>query len=141
MSATSIALALIIACAVIVVCVVVLYITRVRRIASRVGSFQCLYRPDIQSGWTSGIAVYGANRLDWYRLVSWSYKPDRSWERADMSVTHFGDNGASGDKKLISVEIKAGLYKAHLAMTPSDYSGLVSWAEAAPPTPYGVVSI
>lgn len=117
------------------------YILRVRSIASRVGSFQCQYRPDASSGWTSGIAVYRANTLDWYRLVSLSTKPDRSWDRIGMGVTTISNAKDDDRNSLMCIGITSGIYRAQLAMTASDYSGLVSWAEAAPPTPYGVPGV
>lgn len=117
------------------------YILRVRSIASRVGSFQCQYRPDAGAGWTTGIAVYGANTLDWYRLVSLSTKPDRSWGRIGMSVTITGEVTESDTNAPVCVGVSSGSYRAQLLMPASDYSGLVSWAEAAPPTPYGIPGV
>lgn len=63
-------------CVAVLVCVgAVLWVymnVRARRIASRLGAFRCWSRPDVQSGWTAGIGVYGVDDLSWYRLVGLS---------------------------------------------------------------------
>lgn len=115
-----------------------LYIMRIRRTIRRVGSFQCQYRPDQQSGWTTGIAVYGANRLDWYRLVSLSLKPQRSWPRATMTLGHPIRGARESD--FVAVTMQAGPYRAQLAMSGADHNGLVSWIEATPPVPFDAVA-
>ena len=60
-------------CAVLLACVgAVLWVymnVRARRIVSRLGAFRCWSRPDVHSGWTAGIGVYGVEELSWYRLV------------------------------------------------------------------------
>ena len=60
-------------CAVLLACVgAILWVymnVRARRIVSRLGAFRCWSRPDVHSGWTAGIGVYGVEELSWYRLV------------------------------------------------------------------------
>ena len=57
-------------CAVLLACVgAILWVymnVRARRIVSRLGAFRCWSRPDVHSGWTAGIGVYGVEELSWY---------------------------------------------------------------------------
>ena len=84
-------------CVAVLVCVgAVLWVymnVRARRIASRLGAFRCWSRPDVQSGWTAGIGVYGVDDLSWYRLVGFSLRyplrsPTRRTGRSSRCASH-----------------------------------------------------
>ena len=78
---------------------------RARRIVSRLGAFRCWSRPDVHSGWTAGIGVYGVEELSWYRLVGLTFK----------------------------VRLAYGDHRYEVAVERLTYNGLVSWVESGPP--------
>lgn len=112
----------------------VFLVVRVRSISSRVGSFECALQQDGQAGWASGIASFGTDRLDWYRVVSASPRPEASWSREGLEVL-----GRSvrliGGRSTSVVEVRCGVGATAwtLAMSRSATAGLTSWLEAAPP--------
>lgn len=57
---------------------------RLRALGQRIGSFPCAIRTP--SGWTSGIACYGAAELRWYRVVSLSPRPRYVWDRNVFAI-------------------------------------------------------
>ena len=65
-------------CAVLLACVgAILWAymnVRARRIVSRLGAFRCWSRPDVHSGWTAGIGVYGVEDLR-SRVGAWRFRP------------------------------------------------------------------
>lgn len=119
--------------ALVAVLLLILFVVRVRRLAHRIGSFECALRPAGRREWTSGIAVFGVGRVDWYRLVSLSMRPDRTFARGDLEVRE-RVHRASGGANQVS-EIRCGLPggEVHLAMRRESLAGLVSWLESAPP--------
>ncbi|MDD9208248.1 DUF2550 domain-containing protein [Georgenia sp. 10Sc9-8] len=110
---------------------VVLY-SRVRTLARRVGSFECALRRPGSEDWTSGIAGYGVNRVDWHRLVSLAPWPATSWSRDRLQLlAHTGRDGNAGT--VVEVRCRHGGEEFELAMVRGAFAGLVSWLEAAPP--------
>ena len=107
---------------------------RVRHLGRRVGSFECALRRPGQRDWTSGIAVFGAGRLDWHRLVSLAHRPARSFVRRELEIV--GRRGRRADPRAGEVIEVACRYRGEefeLAMVDQALAGLVSWLEAAPP--------
>lgn len=106
------------------------YAWRVRQIAYQIGSFECAWRRAYGTGWMSGGGMYGDGILEWHRLMSLSRKPYRSWQRDELEITsctHSGD--------VVELRMKAGESLFELRMRQKDYTGLVAWLDAAPPTP------
>ncbi|WP_454295597.1 DUF2550 family protein [Salana multivorans] len=120
---------------------------RLRALGRRVGSFPCAIRTP--SGWTSGIACYGAADLRWYRVVSLSPRPRYVWDRSVFAIlapAHPVDSGEGpgvgaqrgpgGRGRLVQVECRVepgpdGVVS--LAVSSGTYAGLASWLESAPP--------
>ncbi|MFH5824072.1 DUF2550 family protein [Georgenia sp. AZ-5] len=117
-----------------VLVVLVLFAVRVRRVANRVGSFECALRPVGHRDWTSGIANYGSGRIDWYRLVSLRLRPSRSWRRERLEIVGRERRPAAGGAgHVIEVRCAYDGVQFDVAMVDSALAGVVSWLEAAPP--------
>ncbi|MDO4665745.1 MAG: DUF2550 family protein [Actinomycetaceae bacterium] len=104
-----------------------LYAMRMHR-ATKGAAFECDYRPNASAGWTAGFAVYGQKQLNWYRLVSFRFGPDKSWSRRRFRLetpVHYND--------VVTVPVRADGHRFYLAMKEGNHTGLVSWSEAAPP--------
>lgn len=110
-----------------------LLLLRVQRLGNRVGSFECARRPGGDDPWTSGIAVFGAGRVDWWRLVSWAPTPTASWRRADLEVLGRRRRGPEGAGAVVEAHIRHLGEEFELAMMAESFAALVSWLEAAPP--------
>lgn len=104
---------------------------RARRIVSRLGAFRCWSRPDVHSGWTAGIGVYGVEELSWYRLVGFTFKPVYSIPRRGMEVS--APISHSADGSVVEVRLAYGDHRYEVAVERLTYNGLVSWVESGPP--------
>ncbi len=88
-------------------------------------------------GWSYGIAQYENDRIDWYRIFSYAYRPAAVLTRRDLDVV--GRRDAEGQEELALfpgwtiVECKFGTGLVELAMSPDALTGFLSWLEAAPP--------
>lgn len=122
-------------CVAVLVCVgAVLWVymnVRARRIASRLGAFRCWLRPDVQSGWTAGIGVYGVDDLSWYRLVGFSLQPVYTVPRSGLEVS--APIAHSADGSVVEVRLAYGEHRYEVAVERLTYNGLVSWVESGPP--------
>ena len=99
------------------------------------GSFDCALRDG--GGWTVGIARYGPDRVNWYRVFGLGMSPSRTFRRNGLEIV--------GRRELDDSERHAVLpdsvvclcrYEGHpfeLALSMDAYMGLSSWSEAAPP--------
>ena len=126
------ALVLVLGALVLLGVVALLLYSRVRALARRVGSFECALRRPGSADWTSGIAGYGVNRVDWHRLVSLAPRPASSWSRNRLHVlAHTGREGSTAT--VVEVRCRYGDEEFELAMVRGAFAGLVSWLEAAPP--------
>ncbi|MEE6273370.1 DUF2550 domain-containing protein [Georgenia sp. MJ206] len=113
---------------------VALLLWRARTLGRRVGSFECAWRSAGGGEWTSGIAGYGVNRLDWHRLVSLAPQPTARWDRRRLVVLSSGRRAIPGaDSDVVEVTCRYGTDEFHLAMRAEAAAGLTSWLEAAPP--------
>ena len=122
-------------CVAVLVCVgAVLWVymnVRARRIASRLGALRCWSRPDVQSGWTAGIGVYGVDDLSWYRLVGFSLQPVYTVPRSGLAVS--APIAHSADGSVVEVRLAYGEHRYEVAVERLTYNGLVSWVESGPP--------
>jgi hypothetical protein len=88
-------------------------------------------------GWSYGIAQYENDRIDWYRIFSYAYRPAAVLTRKDLEVITRRD--AEGNEELALfpgwtiVECRFGAGLVELAMSPDALTGFLSWLEAAPP--------
>jgi hypothetical protein len=130
-----------------------LYVSRQRALSRRVGSFGCHLREGIGAQralsptgtpaggaappvdrWHIGRGQYCAGRLVWWRTLSLSPRPARTWVRDRLVVvgrTASGEEDDSGTPLLVVTCTHEG-EAFELRMTPSAYAGLVSWLESAP---------
>jgi hypothetical protein len=138
--------------AVLLVIVLVLLLVIVLRrylLTGDLGSFDCSLRRErgghSNTGrWMLGVARYGSDRLDWYRLFSMSPRPWRSFERARLMIVEqrrqASGEGYSVMPGAVIVRCAYGRLVLELAMTESAYTGLSTWLESAPPGPRTLLS-
>ncbi|WP_187292853.1 DUF2550 domain-containing protein [Beutenbergia cavernae] len=112
----------------------IVFITRLRTLAHRVGSFECALRTSATSGWASGIAHYAVDRLVWYRVISVNLGPSASWPRARLVITSWERRmSADGPTDIVEAHCRVDEREFVLAMHRAAFSGLTSWLEATPP--------
>lgn len=124
---------------------VVLFTVRRVVLARTIGSFDCSLRACSAPGsWTIGVARYGPNRLDWYRVFSLSPRPSRCFERDELQVVGIrGPEAGEAFSVLPGVSVVRLWHDGEdldLAMAGDCYTGLASWLEAAPPGRTGRVT-
>lgn len=88
-------------------------------------------------GWSYGIAQYENDRIDWFRIFSYAYRPAAVLTRRDLEV--IGRRDAEGHEELALfagwtiIECRFGAGLVELAMSPDALTGFLSWIEGAPP--------
>ena len=125
--------AVLIALVVIALAVLAYINIRARRLDGRLGAFRCWSRPDTQSGWTSGIGLYGSEELSWYRLVGFSNKPVYTVARRDLELSSPVQH--SQDGSMLEIRLRSGEKRYEVAVSSHTYNALVSWIESGPPRP------
>ncbi|MDR1386817.1 MAG: DUF2550 domain-containing protein [Propionibacteriaceae bacterium] len=107
------------------------------------GTFECYLRPgrsDFSRRWAHGVARYQGDALLWFPLVSLSLRPRLRLRRLQIEV---GPQRwpTSNERSLLFegqqiVQLTGRQSEAatcELAMSPSAVTGLLAWAESAPP--------
>ena len=88
-------------------------------------------------GWSYGIAQYEPDRIDWYRIFSYAYRPAAVLTRRDLEVVSRREAVDGEELALFPgwtiVECRFGSGLVELAMAPDALTGFLSWLEAAPP--------
>jgi hypothetical protein len=116
-----------------------------RRLIQRSGgTFDCSLRWDVREhydtngkGWSYGVARYNGDRVEWYRVFSYAYRPRRTLERASIEVA--GRRRPEGEEELALLSDAVILTCVHrgtrleLAMSDDALTGFLAWLEAAPP--------
>lgn len=116
-----------------------------RRLIQRSGgTFDCSMRwavseePDVSGkGWVYGVARYSGDRIDWFRVFSYSPRPRRLLERASIEV--IARRAPEGEEELALLSDAVVLCCSHrgtrleLAMSDDALTGFLAWLEAAPP--------
>ncbi|EEH63866.1 hypothetical protein HMPREF0044_0885 [Gleimia coleocanis DSM 15436] len=105
---------------------------RVKKIGNIVGTFECWVRFNSESGWTSGMARFGEEELQWFRLVGFYYGPQLRLPRGDMRIS-VPENLTSSPT--VEVVIEANGQRIECTMASQWYNGLVSWVESGAPSP------
>jgi hypothetical protein len=91
----------------------------------------------IGRGWALGIARYGGDRLEWYRVFTLSPRPARVLPRAALAVS--SQRPPEGPESLL---VQAGAViitcqfqgdEVQLAMNSEAVTGFMSWLESSPP--------
>lgn len=140
----------------VVVLVVGLFVSRQRTLSLRVGAFSCLVRPDPapeqtapeqtapqqtapeptapERTWTAGTAQYGVNQLMWWRTLSLSPRPARSWSRSTLTLLEREplDETDDAGRPMLRVRCRHGTEAFWLRMSVPAFAGLLSWLESAP---------
>ncbi|MER6436135.1 MULTISPECIES: DUF2550 domain-containing protein [unclassified Streptomyces] len=134
-------------CGLVVALVVVgLFVFGLRRrlIQRSGGTFDCSLRWDVPEksdtsgkGWGYGVARYNGDRIEWYRVFSYSPRPRRTLERSAIEVA--GRRAPDGEEELALLSDAIILACVHrgtrleLAMSEDALTGFLAWLEAAPP--------
>lgn len=125
-------------------CITVVFVRR--RFLSRTGGvFDCEQR-SLDSGrhgrWVDGLARYDANSLEWYRVLSLSFRPRVVLRRRYARLL---DHRAAGPTEIpvlfaghrvVRIEVRSSTGEERiweLAMAQESLLGLMSWLEASPP--------
>ncbi|SDN19700.1 DUF2550 domain-containing protein [Actinacidiphila guanduensis] len=132
--------------AVLVVAVAGLFLFGLRRrlIQRPGGTFDCSLRPAPADeadaggkGWVYGVARYSGDRLEWFRVFSYAFRPRRVLERPAIEV--LGRRLPQGSEELALLSDAVVLSCLHrgtrleLAMSDDALTGFLAWLEAAPP--------
>lgn len=116
--------------------VAVLYATRMRAVASRVGSFECALRVAGGQKWSNGWASYGVDRIDWFAIASLRRRPRYTWRRSRVDVVAAVHRRSDvTDRLVVDVTIDVVGQRFDLVMVTDAFFALRSWLEAAPPAP------
>ncbi|MET9254472.1 DUF2550 domain-containing protein [Streptomyces sp. NPDC048182] len=132
-------------CGIVVALVVVgLFVFGLRRrlIQRSGGTFDCSLRWDATEsgdgkGWAYGVARYNGDRIEWYRVFSYSPRPRRTLERSAIEVA--GRRLPDGEEELALLSESVVIVCVHrstrleLAMSEDALTGFLAWLEAAPP--------
>ncbi|WP_092867028.1 DUF2550 domain-containing protein [Quadrisphaera sp. DSM 44207] len=136
--------------AALVVLVLVLFALRRWLLTRTRGAFDCSVRlqgrPGARAGrgrqgrgWSQGVARFGSDRVDWWKVFSLSPRPGGTWARDDLSVVERRPPGHGEVDAVLpdAVVVRCCLRgrPLELAMTQEAYTGFASWLEAAPPGP------
>ncbi|CAL9595968.1 DUF2550 domain-containing protein [Streptomyces sp. enrichment culture] len=140
------ALALTVCGIVVALVVIALFVFGLRRrlIQRSGGTFDCSLRWDAPKeadsggkGWSYGVARYSGDRVEWYRVFSYSPRPRRVLERSAIEVA--GRRVPDGEEELALLSDAVVLTCLHrgtrleLAMSEDALTGFLAWLEAAPP--------
>jgi hypothetical protein len=134
-------------CGIVVALVVVgLFVFGLRRrlIQRSGGTFDCSLRWEAPEqgdaggkGWAYGVARYNGDRVEWFRVFSYSPRPRRVLERDSIEVA--GRRLPEGEEELALLSDSVVLACRHrgtrleLAMGEDALTGFLAWLEAAPP--------
>ncbi|MGW8061461.1 DUF2550 domain-containing protein [Streptomyces ziwulingensis] len=134
-------------CGIVVALVVIgLFVFGLRRrlIQRSGGTFDCSLRWEAPEegdaggkGWSYGVARYHGDRVEWYRVFSYSPRPRRVLERSAIEVA--GRRVPAGEEELALLSDAVVLACVHrgtrleLAMSDDALTGFLAWLEAAPP--------
>lgn len=118
-----------------------------RRLLQRPGgTFDCSLRPapadgeeaeSTGKGWVYGVARYSGDRVEWFRVFSYSPRPRRLLDRPAIEV--LSRRPPQGQEELALLSDATVLLCAHrgtrleLAMSEDALTGFLAWLEAAPP--------
>lgn len=116
-----------------------------RRLIQRPGgTFDCSLRPAPPEGtdpggkgWVYGVARYSGDRVEWFRVFSYAFRPRRVLERPAIEVLGRRDPQGSEELALLSDAVVLACAhrgtKLELAMSDDALTGFLAWLEAAPP--------
>jgi hypothetical protein len=88
-------------------------------------------------GWVYGVARYSGDRVEWFRVFSYGFRPRRVLDRPAIEV--LGRREPQGSEELALLSDAVVLACAHrgmhleLALSDDALTGFLAWLEAAPP--------
>jgi Protein of unknown function (DUF2550) len=120
--------------------VLVAFVVRRALLTRGLGTFDCSLRHETirtRSGWTHGIARYGDDRLDWFRVFAVRLRAAESLARQRLVIL---DRRPPEPAEMhtvlpgwVVVRCGYGAVIVELAMSEGAYNGLAAWLESAPP--------
>ena len=127
--------------AAVLVLVVGVFVLRRFLLSREFGTFDCSLRRDAAGHsagrWMVGVARYESDRLDWFRIFTWSPRPGRSFARARLVILDRRDPDGPEVYSVVpgSVIVRCayGAAVLELAMSELAYNGFATWLESAPP--------
>lgn len=128
---------LVAACAlVLLLIVVVLFTARRASLSRRRGAFDCSVRSR-PGHWSLGVARYGSDRIEWFRIFSFAPVPRWTWGRDELEVLECrpprGGESTAVLPQSVVVTCRYRQDRLDLAMSQDAYTGMASWLEASPP--------
>ena len=110
---------------------VVVFLGRLRFLASQVGSFECALLRSGRRRYMSGIATFGDEAIEWHRLISLSPRARYRMPRDDLVL---GGPRPRAGGRIVDVTCTVAGKSFDLAMLSDSHSALVAWLESAAPT-------
>lgn len=110
---------------------VVVFLARLRFLASQVGSFECALLRSGRRRYMSGIATFGDEAIEWHRLISLSPWARYRMHRDDLVL---GGPRPRAGGRIVDVTCTVAGKSFDLAMLSDSHSALVAWLESAAPT-------
>lgn len=110
---------------------VVVFLGRLRFLASQVGSFECALLRSGRRRYMSGIATFGDEAIEWHRLISLSPRARYRMHRDDLVL---GGPRPRAGGRIVDVTCTVAGESFDLAMLSDSHSALVAWLESAAPT-------
>lgn len=110
---------------------VVVFLGRLRFLASQVGSFECALLRSRRRRYMSGIATFGDEAIEWHRLISLSPRARYRMHRDDLVL---GGPRPRAGGRIVDVTCTVAGKSFDLAMLSDSHSALVAWLESAAPT-------
>ena len=125
--------------------VVAVFLLRRFLLTRDIGTFDCSMRRESghsTGGWMLGVARYGPDRLDWFRLFAISPRPWRSLARTRLSILEWrrpiGAESHAVMPGAVIVRCGYGAAVLELAMSELAYNGFTTWLQSAPPGQHSV---
>ncbi|WP_182354466.1 DUF2550 family protein [Flaviflexus huanghaiensis] len=107
-------------------------VLRTRALYRRVGSFPCAVSVPNSETWRSGVAIFGAEYITWFRIASLSRKPAYSFSRHRLRVVDYHQRDEV--EGTIVVHLECNGEELLWAMSMSSMAGLVGWMDGARPS-------
>lgn len=119
---------------------VVLLFLRRRWLSQQGWVFDCsLRRLEATAGtnWMLGVVRFNGETLEWYRVFSWSLRPEISFRRGQTDVLATRDasdaeRAVLADQQRVA-QVRGGGEAVEVAMVPASMTAFLSWLESAPP--------
>lgn len=117
-------------------------LSRLRRLSTAVGMFDCAFRSAkpgtaATESWAHGLCEYQSDRLLWWRLYSLSVTASKTWMREGFELTGRVPLDQADMPGLYLVQCRYQDVPFELMMSAEAYHGLASWVESAPPSARG----